>query len=120
MMSNKYFTHATPTLFNAERLTQLNYYLIAMESDSIKGIYNTLGDCAAISKWAGGIGMHIHNIRGSVVISAEQMELATVLFLCCEYLIIRRGMLIKEAEDVMAALPFTWNRGIQTSWNTLK
>ena len=67
MMSNKYFTHATPTLFNAgtPRPQLSSCYLIAMESDSIKGIYNTLGDCAAISKWAGGIGMHIHNIRGS-------------------------------------------------------
>ena len=67
MMSNKYFTHATPTLFNAgtPRPQLSSCYLIAMESDSIKGIYNTLGDCAAISKWAGGIGMHIHNIRGA-------------------------------------------------------
>ena len=67
MMSNKYFTHATPTLFNAgtPRPQLSSCYLIAMESDSIHGIYNTLGDCAAISKWAGGIGMHIHNIRGA-------------------------------------------------------
>ena len=36
-----------------------------MESDSIKGIYNTLSDCAAISKWAGGIGLHVHNIRAA-------------------------------------------------------
>jgi len=67
MMSSKYFTHATPTLFNAgtPRPQLSSCYLIAMESDSINGIYNTLGDCAAISKWAGGIGMHIHNIRGA-------------------------------------------------------
>ena len=67
LMSKKYFTHATPTLFNAgtPRPQLSSCYLIAMESDSIKGIYNTLGDCAAISKWAGGIGMHIHNVRGS-------------------------------------------------------
>ena len=67
MLSSKYFTHATPTLFNAgtPRPQLSSCYLIAMESDSIKGIYNTLGDCAAISKWAGGIGMHIHNIRGA-------------------------------------------------------
>ena len=64
-MSTKYFTHATPTLFNAGTLRpQLSScYLIAMEEDSIQGIYNTLTDCAKISKWAGGIGMHIHNIR---------------------------------------------------------
>tara|TARA_Y100001970_G_scaffold271891_1_gene367894 strand:- start:2570 stop:5203 length:2634 start_codon:yes stop_codon:yes gene_type:complete len=67
LMSQKYFTHATPTLFNAgtQRQQLSSCYLIAMESDSIKGIYSTLADCASISKWAGGIGMHIHNIRAS-------------------------------------------------------
>lgn len=65
LMSQKYFTHATPTLFNAgtPRPQLSSCYLISMESDSIKGIYNTLGECASISKWAGGIGLHIHNIR---------------------------------------------------------
>jgi ribonucleoside-diphosphate reductase alpha chain len=67
LMSQKYFTHATPTLFNAgTNHPQLSScYLIAMENDSIEGIYNTLKDCALISKWAGGIGMHIHNVRAS-------------------------------------------------------
>ena len=67
LMSQKYFTHATPTLFNAGTIRpQLSScYLIAMEDDSIKGIYNTLSDCAMISKWAGGIGIHIHNVRAS-------------------------------------------------------
>ena len=66
LMSNKYFTHATPTLFNAgtPRPQCSSCYLIAMADDSIEGIYSTLMDCAQISKWAGGIGMHIHNIRG--------------------------------------------------------
>ena len=65
LMSQKYFTHATPTLFNAGTPhPQLSScYLIAMEDDSIEGIYNTLKDCAHISKWAGGIGLHVHNIR---------------------------------------------------------
>lgn len=64
-MSNKYFTHATPTLFNAgtPRQQLSSCFLLSMESDSIEGIYNTLKDCAMISKWAGGIGLHIHNIR---------------------------------------------------------
>lgn len=64
-MSQKYFTHATPTLFNAGTPhPQLSScYLLAMENDSIEGIYNTLKECAMISKWAGGIGLHIHNIR---------------------------------------------------------
>ena len=66
-MSLKYFTHATPTLFNAGTPhPQLSScYLLSMEGDSIDGIYNTLKDCALISKWAGGIGLHIHNIRAS-------------------------------------------------------
>ena len=64
-MSLKYFTHATPTLFNAgtNREQMSSCYLLAMEQDSIQGIFNTLTDCAKISKWAGGIGLHIHNIR---------------------------------------------------------
>ena len=67
LMSQKYFTHATPTLYNAgtPRPQLSSCYLISMESDSIDGIYNTLKDCAKISKWAGGIGMHIHNIRAN-------------------------------------------------------
>ena len=67
LMSQKYFTHATPTLFNAGTLKpQLSScYLIAMESDSIEGIFNTLKECANISKHAGGIGVHVHNIRAS-------------------------------------------------------
>ncbi len=67
MMSQKYFTHATPTLFNSgtPRPQMSSCYLIAMENDSIDGIYNTLKDCALISKWAGGIGLHIHNVRAT-------------------------------------------------------
>jgi ribonucleoside-diphosphate reductase alpha subunit len=67
LMSQKYFTHATPTLFNAgTACPQLSScYLIAMESDSIEGIFNTLKECANISKHAGGIGVHVHNIRAA-------------------------------------------------------
>ena len=67
LMSQKYFTHATPTLYNActQRQQMSSCYLLAMEDDSVDGIYNTLKDCAKISKYAGGIGLHIHNIRGS-------------------------------------------------------
>ena len=65
LMSQKFFTHATPTLFNAgtPRPQLSSCYLIAMEDDSIDGIFNTLKDCAKISKYSGGIGLHIHNIR---------------------------------------------------------
>ena len=67
LMSLKYFTHATPTLFNSgTNKPQLSScYLVAMEDDSLEGIFNTLKDCANISKWSGGIGLHIHNIRGN-------------------------------------------------------
>jgi ribonucleotide reductase alpha subunit len=65
LMSQKYFTHATPTLFNSgtPRPQLSSCYLLAMEEDSLEGIFNTLQDCAKISKYAGGIGLHIHNIR---------------------------------------------------------
>lgn len=67
LMSQKYFTHATPTLFNAgtPRPQLSSCYLLSMESDSIRGIYSTLGQCAEISKWAGGIGLHVHNVRAT-------------------------------------------------------
>ena len=66
-MSQGYFIHATPTLFNAgtPRPQMSSCFLIAGKDDSIDGIYGTLTECAQISKWAGGIGMHIHNIRGN-------------------------------------------------------
>jgi ribonucleotide reductase alpha subunit len=65
LMSTKAFTHATPTLFNSgtPRPQLSSCYLQAMKSDSIEGIFDTLKDCAQISKYAGGIGLHIHNIR---------------------------------------------------------
>ena len=67
LMSQKYFTHATPTLFNAgtPRPQLSSCFLLAMENDSIDGIYNTLKECALISKYSGGIGLHIHNIRAN-------------------------------------------------------
>jgi ribonucleoside-diphosphate reductase alpha chain len=71
MLSKKFLTHATPTLFNAgtPRQQLSSCFLLAMSDDSISGIYKTLGDCAAISKYAGGIGLHISNIRarGSLI-----------------------------------------------------
>lgn len=67
LMSKGFFTHATPTLFNSgTRRPQLSScFLLGMHEDSIKGIYKTLGDVAQISKNAGGIGLHIHNIRST-------------------------------------------------------
>ncbi|KAI9430551.1 ribonucleotide reductase [Lactarius indigo] len=58
LMSERYFTHASPTLFSAGTAERTN-------DDSIEGIYDTLKQCAMISKSAGGIGLHIHNIRAT-------------------------------------------------------
>lgn len=65
MLSKKEYIHATPTLFNSgtKRPQLSSCFLLGMEEDSIDGIFNTLKECANISKWAGGIGLHIHNIR---------------------------------------------------------
>ncbi|KAG9009497.1 ribonucleoside reductase large subunit Cdc22 [Tulasnella sp. JGI-2019a] len=67
LMSERYFTHASPTLFNAgTNHPQLSScFLVAMKDDSIEGIYDTLKTCAMISKTAGGIGLNIHNIRAT-------------------------------------------------------
>ncbi|MEM7173721.1 MAG: ribonucleoside-diphosphate reductase subunit alpha [Bacteroidota bacterium] len=65
LMSEKWFTHATPTLFNAgtPKPQLSSCFLLTMQEDSIEGIYNTLKQCAKISQSAGGIGLSIHNIR---------------------------------------------------------
>jgi ribonucleoside-diphosphate reductase alpha subunit len=66
-MSRGLFIHATPTLFNSgtPRPQMSSCFLIANKEDSINGIYGTLTECAQISKWAGGIGMHIHDVRAN-------------------------------------------------------
>ena len=66
-MSKGLFIHATPTLFNAgtPRPQMSSCFLIANKDDSINGIYGTLTECAQISKWAGGIGLHIHDVRAN-------------------------------------------------------
>jgi len=66
-MSKGMFIHATPTLFNAgtPRPQMSSCFLIANKGDSIDGIYGSLTECAQISKWAGGIGMHIHDVRAN-------------------------------------------------------
>lgn len=66
-MSRKQFTHATPTLFNAgtPKPQMSSCFLLHMDDDSISGIYKTLSDCAKISQMAGGIGLHIHNVRAA-------------------------------------------------------
>jgi ribonucleoside-diphosphate reductase alpha chain len=67
MMSEKWFIHATPTLFNAgtPKPQLSSCYLLSMTADSIEGIFETLSRCAKISQSAGGIGLSIHNIRAT-------------------------------------------------------
>lgn len=67
LMSQKFFTHATPTLFNAgtPHAQMSSCFLLSMKEDSIEGIYDTLKHCAVISKYAGGIGLSLSNVRGS-------------------------------------------------------
>ena len=63
-LSNKYYTHATPTLFNAgTNYQQLSSCFLLGTEDSVEGLYKTAADMAQISKWAGGIGVHISNVR---------------------------------------------------------
>ncbi|KAG0576266.1 hypothetical protein KC19_5G067700 [Ceratodon purpureus] len=66
-MSQRWFTHASPTLFNAgtPRPQMSSCFLVCMKGDSIEGIYDTLKECAVISKSAGGIGLSVHNIRAT-------------------------------------------------------
>lgn len=65
LLSQKWFTHATPTLFNAgtPKPQLSSCFLLTMKDDSIDGIYDTLKQCAKISQSAGGIGLSIHNVR---------------------------------------------------------
>ena len=67
LMSQKFYTHATPTLFNSgtKRPQLSSCFLLAMKDDSIRGIYDTLQDCALISQYGGGIGLHMSNIRAT-------------------------------------------------------
>jgi len=66
LLSKKYFTHATPTLFNSgtKRPQLSSCFLCSINDDSISGIYDSLKEMALISKYAGGIGVHIHQVRG--------------------------------------------------------
>ena len=65
LMSQRYFTHATPTLFNAgtPQPQMSSCFLLTMKDDSIDGIFDTIKQCALISKSAGGIGVAISNVR---------------------------------------------------------
>ena len=78
LLSEGWFTHASPTLFNAGTcIPQLSScFLLTMKDDSIEGIYDTLKTCALISKSAGGIGLNVHCIRAAgSYISGERLHL---------------------------------------------
>jgi ribonucleoside-diphosphate reductase alpha chain len=64
-LSQHYYTHATPTLFNAgtKRAQMSSCFLIGNKGDDIDGLFDTIKDVAKISKWAGGIGLHVHDVR---------------------------------------------------------
>ena len=64
-LSTHLYTHATPTLFNAgtPRPQMSSCFLIGNKGDDIDGLFDTVGDVAKISKWAGGIGLHVHDVR---------------------------------------------------------
>ena len=91
LMSEGWFTHASPTLFNAgtTKPTIIFGFLLTTKEDSINGIYDTLKSCAQISQLAGGIGLAVHDVRakGSYikVLAGHQMGLS----LCSKYLIIQ-------------------------------
>jgi len=64
-LSQHFYTHATPTLFNAgtKRAQMSSCFLIGNKGDDIDGLFDTIADVAKISKWAGGIGLHVHDVR---------------------------------------------------------
>jgi ribonucleoside-diphosphate reductase alpha chain len=68
-LSQHFYTHATPTLFNAgtRRPQMSSCFLIGNKGDDIDGLFDTIKDVAKISKWAGGIGLHVHNVKGSYI-----------------------------------------------------
>lgn len=82
LMSERWFTHASPTLFNSGtcRPQLSSCFLLCMKDDSIEGIYDTLKMCANISKSAGGIGLSVHCIRAS---GSYIAGVSWVYLLCC-------------------------------------
>lgn len=77
LMSERYFTHASPTLFNAGTPNgqYSSCFLVCMKEDSIEGIYDTLKTCAMISKTAGGIGLSIHCIRATGYVRVHMINI---------------------------------------------
>ena len=137
LMSERYFTHASPTLFNAGTPhPQLSScFLVCMKEDSIEGIYDTLKNCAMISKTAGGIGLNIHCIRatGFVLVfsllpqadrvagptSRGQTVTPTELCLCYGPTMPRLATLTKAEISARAHSQFISSPGMPTSLSSL-
>lgn len=140
LMSERYFTHASPTLFSAgtPNAQMSSCFLIAMKDDSIEGIYDTLKQCAMISKSAGGIGLSIHNIRATGLVTlflldplcyADGRSLVLTLLVqmdtrmascpCFAPLMLLRVMLIRVVISALALLLYTSNHGTLIYLNSL-
>ena len=121
LMSQGYFTHATPTLFNSGTpMPQMSScFLLTMQDDSLDGIYDTLKQCALISKSAGGIGLSIHHVRSKGSYTRAPTVRPTGLFQCCVCSTIRLDTLTKAAASARVPLRFTSSLGTRTSFNSL-
>jgi Ribonucleotide reductase, all-alpha domain/Ribonucleotide reductase, barrel domain/ATP cone domain len=145
-LSQRYFTHATPTLFNAGTpMAQMSScFLLCMKEDSIDGIYDTLKNCAIISKYAGGLGLSIHNVRASqsyirgtngssngivpmlrvfnntarYVDQGGGKVSCFIVYFFCQWWSYQSPLTFSESfRSARAALPFTWNLGMRTFTN---
>lgn len=117
LMSEKWFVHATPTLFNAgtPKPQLSSCFLLSMTDDSISGIFETLSRCAKISQSAGGIGISVHNVRAKGSYIKGTGALPMVSFQCSRYSMILRDTWIKEVVKEKVHSQFTLNHGMQTS-----
>jgi ribonucleotide reductase alpha subunit len=115
LMSEGWFTHATPTLFNAgtPKPQMSSCFLLTMKEDSIEGIYDTLKSCAQISQSAGGIGLALHDIRALDHTLKERTEPLMVLFQCYAYSMIPRATWTKVVEKEKDLLLCTSNHGMR-------
>jgi len=120
LMSERYFTHASPTLFNAGTPhPQLSScFLVCMKDDSIDGIYDTLKNCAMISKTAGGIGLSIHCIRATGSYIAGTNGTPMVSYRCSVLMMPPQDTSIKVAISVLAPSLSTSSRGMPISSNS--
>ena len=119
LMSEKWFTHATPTLFNAgtPKPQLSSCFLLSMQDDSIDGIYDTLKQCAKISQSAGGIGLSIHNVRATgAYIKGTNGTSNGIIPMLRNFDMTARYVDQEEAKEKEVLL-FIWSHGMQISLN---